>query len=138
MTDAAHYIADSLNPLLIIFLFCTGIARRARFSVWKYWVACAVGIGVAVIVAEAGKYFVVWTSHPSFPSGHESFAISASACLAAADRRWLWAVVPLCLTMGWALVAAGYHFPVDILGAVLLAPWPPIVVFHRLRSRVAQ
>lgn len=137
MTDAAHFFADTLNPLLIFCLFVTGILRRARIPLWKYWLACAVGIGAAVIIAEAGKYFVVWAGHPSFPSGHESFAVSSGACLVAADRRWLWAVIPICLLMAWALVGAGYHHPIDVAGAALLAPWPPIGVFRLLRSRPA-
>ena len=137
MTDPAHILANSLNPLLIVCVFCAGIARRERDPLWKYWGACILGIGAAVVLAEAGKYFAVWPGHPSFPSGHESFAVSSSACLAAADRRWLWAVVPICLIMGWALVAAGYHHPIDVAGAALLAPWPPIAVFRFLPRRAA-
>jgi membrane-associated phospholipid phosphatase len=135
MTDAARFFADSLNPLLIICLAGTGFASRARFPIFKYWAACVLGIGAAVILAESGKYFVVWPGHPSFPSGHESFAISASVGLAAADRRWLWAVIPICLLMAWSLVSAGYHHPIDVAGAAIIAPWPPLAVFRFLRRR---
>jgi len=95
------------------------------------------GIGLAVLLAESGKRFGVWPGHPSFPSGHQSFALAAAVSLTLRDIRWLWLCLPVTLLMSWALVAAGFHTPADIVGAWLISP-PRALLCHlsqRSRSR---
>jgi membrane-associated phospholipid phosphatase len=123
----AQFLSNAINPALT-FLSLTApwidrrwnssTTRRLRTIPWM--LASVAGIGLTVILAESGKHFSVWPGHPNFPSGHESFAASAATCLIVRDRRWAWVAVPLALTIGGALVAAGYHRPIEVVGGMIL------------------
>jgi len=69
----------------------------------------------------------VWPGHAGFPSGHETFCLAAMMCLAARDLRWLAVGLPLSLVMAWALVAAHFHTPIDVAGALLSGPGPALL-----------
>lgn len=130
MTDLrlfAQHLADTINPVLALLAAASPFACPRHAAPWKFWAGSIAAIGLPVVLAEAGKKVSVWPGHPSFPSGHETFALAAGTCLAFRNPRWLWAVLPLCGLLAWALVAAGYHQPLDTAGALLLGP--PIAWF---------
>lgn len=128
MPPLDHVLADTLNYLLAgLLLPAPFVGRRGKPPV-EFWARSFASIGVAVILAEEGKRL----THSGFPSGHETFALAVGTSLACRDPRWLWAAVPLCGALGWALVSAGYHAPVDIGGALLLAP-PIALLCHRIK-----
>ena len=119
MEPLAHCLANVINPALTV---CVVIAPLKSPQPWTFWARDAVGIGLAVLAAETGKRFQIWPGHPTFPSGHETFALAAGTLLIRHDSRWLFPLLPVILTLAWALVAAGYHQPVDVAGALLTGP----------------
>ena len=128
----AHWIANSVNPILAA---CVVIAPRKTPRPWAFWARCVAGIGVAVLTAEAGKRYQVWPGHPTFPSGHETFALAAGTLLLRHDPRWLVPVLSLVLILAWALVVAHYHVPVDVVGALLTGPPLALLVDRWLTPR---
>ena len=88
----------------------------------EFWGRSALGLGLAVAVAEGGKHFQVWPGHAGFPSGHETYGLCVATNLVVWDRRWLALSLPLTMLLAVALVAARFHRPVDIAGAVLAGP----------------
>lgn len=57
----------------------------------------------------------------SFPSGHATFAFLLLGSLApGASRPLRWGLLAAALWVGWSRVAAGAHFPVDVLGGALI------------------
>ena len=138
MPSLPYAVASTINPLLILCLlaapFVPPRTRKPRTqSAWEFWGRSLLGIGLATLLAESGKRFEVWPGHPSFPSGHETFCLAAAACLAARDRRWLCLGLPLAALMAWALVAARFHAPVDVAGALLTGP--PAALLCQRRGR---
>jgi membrane-associated phospholipid phosphatase len=120
-------IANAINPLSALLLLAAPFATRRRTGIGEFWGRCVLGVGVAVLLAESGKRWEVWHGHPSFPSGHETFCLAAMTCLAVRDPRWLGVGLPLSLLMAWALVAARFHTPIDVAGALLTGPGPALL-----------
>lgn len=139
MSALAHFVADRANYLFVALLLAAPF-RRPRLP-WagavRFWLAAAVGIGLAVLLAEAGKSSVVWPGHPSFPSGHETFGLACATSLLWRGRRWLPVVLPLALALAWALVTAHYHKTPDVFGALLTGP-PPALLCQWLASRLGK
>lgn len=125
MTDfqsVAHTLANSINPVLALLVAAAPFVRPRHAAPFRFWVAGMAAIGLPVALAEAGKAASIWPGHPSFPSGHETFALASAACLAFRNPYWLWIALPLCGLLAWALVVAQYHTPTDTAGALLLGP----------------
>ena len=120
-------IANTVNPASVLLLLAAPFVTSRPVHAWEYWGRCFLSIGLAVILAEGGKRWEVWPGHPSFPSGHETFCLAAMTCLAVRDVRWLGVGLPLSALMAWALVAAQFHTPVDVAGALLTGPAPALL-----------
>jgi len=120
-------IANAINPLSALLLLVAPFATPSPGRVRDYWGRCVLGVGLAVVLAESGKRWEVWPGHPSFPSGHETFCLAAMTCLAVRDARWLGLGLPLSLAMAWALIAAGFHTPIEVAGALLTGPGPALL-----------
>lgn len=95
-------------------------------SAAEFWLRSGLGIGIAVVLAESGKHFMVWPGRPTFPSGHETLTLAAGTCLALRHPRGLVLVLPLAVFQGWALVAGHFHRPVDVVGALVTGILPPL------------
>jgi len=129
-------IANAINPISVLLLLAAPFVTPRRATALEYWVRCILGVGLAVILAESGKRWEVWPGHPTFPSGHETFCLAAMTCLALRDPRWLVLGLPLSLVMAWALVAARFHTPVDVAGALLTGPGPALLCqLYRVRVK---
>ena len=120
-------LANAINPLSVLLLLAAPFASPRPSPVWEYWGRCVLGVGLAVALAESGKRWEVWHGHPGFPSGHETFCLAAMTCLAARDPRSLVLGLPLSLIMAWALIAARFHTPIDVAGALLTGPGPALL-----------
>lgn len=132
----AHVVVDYPNWVFAILIAAAPAIGTRGGHPWRFWSVCAVSAAVSVLLAELGKSHVVWRGHPSFPSGHETFALAATTCLAARSPRWLWICVPLCLMLAWALVRSFYHAPVDVVGSLFLGPPVALAVLRATRRWV--
>lgn len=126
--ELARLLADALAPAVLALLAQEPLlstappARRWRETA-RFWLRCALAIGIAVALAEAGKAREIWPGSPGFPSGHTAFVASAVTCMAwHRGPRWRGFAALLALLMAWAVVAAGWHRVEDALGALLLGP----------------
>ena len=129
-------IANAINPISVLLLLAAPFVTPRRATALEYWVRCILGVGLAVILAESGKRWEVWPGHPTFPSGHETFCLATMTCLAVRDPRWLCIGLPLSGLMAWVLVAARFHTPVDVAGALLTGPGPALLCqLYRVRAR---
>ena len=134
MEALAHWLANTINPVLAA---CVLVVPLKSPRPWSFWASGVVGIGLAVLAAEAGKRYMVWPGHPTFPSGHETFALAAGTLLIRHDVRWIAPVLPLTILLAWALVEAQFHFPVDVAGALLTGPPLALLGAWLLTSRRA-
>ncbi|MFA5084357.1 MAG: phosphatase PAP2 family protein [Candidatus Paceibacterota bacterium] len=57
----------------------------------------------------------------SFPSGHMAFYFALALSVFLMNRKWAWFFVYGVILMGLARIAAGIHWPSDILGGILIA-----------------
>jgi len=57
----------------------------------------------------------------SFPSGHMAFYFALALAVFLINRKWAWFFVYSVILMGLARIAAGVHWPSDILGGILIA-----------------
>jgi membrane-associated phospholipid phosphatase len=130
----------SVGSLALVLLLLAGQALLRR-RVAQAVVAVAVILG-AVALTEMLKHVVLprpelvptTIEHNSFPSGHTTtaFAVGVAAVLAA-PPRWRRAVAAGALLYGTAIgiatIAAGWHRPSDVAGALLVVTgWTAAVV----------
>lgn len=121
------FLTNAVNALLLLLVAAAPLLPETkRRSAPEFWLRSGLGIGIAVILAESGKHFMVWPGRPTFPSGHETLALAAGTCLVLRRPRWLALVLPLAAFQGWALVAGHFHRPVDVAGALVTGILPPL------------
>ena len=74
-------------------------------------------------VIDIGHTYLAHEANASFPSNHSSllFAIAFGLLLTRGMRVYGLIILTLACIVGWARVYVGVHFPLDILGAILLA-----------------
>ncbi|MGO8671448.1 MAG: phosphatase PAP2 family protein [Capsulimonadaceae bacterium] len=123
----SRIICDWTNPVLTILLLMEVIRLRYNRPL-SYACASTASISISVAIAELSKYYVILPHHPGFPSGHASWCISTCCCLMYRERRWAWVLIPVIVAMCFCLVIARWHVPIDIFGAALISPVPPIVI----------
>ncbi|MDR3371315.1 phosphatase PAP2 family protein [Rhodoferax sp.] len=135
LVDLATLVGDGviyLIPLLLIGLWLWGNTRQRKLAVKAFAVAM-LGVGLNQLIGVMwqhprpfmlglGHTWIVHAADSSFPSDHVTVltAIGLSLLLDGAT-----AVACLTLTMAlavaWARVFLGVHFPLDMLGAVVVA-----------------
>jgi len=124
VTPVPGMISSSINPFLVLMILVEpALPRRTEQEAWpRFWLRAVLGIAIAVVLAEMGKRYEVWPGHPSFPSGHTTFATAAAVALVCRrGRRWAPLALAAVLLMGTALVIGHYHTIADIIGGIALA-----------------
>ncbi len=70
----------------------------------------------------------------SFPSGHAAFLFAVSIAILYFNRFWGFWFLGLSLLVGVSRIAAGVHFPSDILGGAVLALFSFVIVEKLLKK----
>lgn len=122
-----------LLPLLLAGLWLWGGDARRQLAV-KAVVVTAVSLAMGCIlgllwfhprpfmVPVIGHTYIQHVSDASFPSDHTTIFFAIGFCLLAAETRLFGlGVLAVGAAMAWARIFTGLHFPLDIIGAVVLA-----------------
>jgi undecaprenyl-diphosphatase len=137
-------------PLIALLIF---IVIRERLK----GVLIVVGLGLTILLSEAMCSLVVkefidrvrpchiyaWVrliegycpKSPAFPSSHATNITAGITYLAFFFPRWLFAMVPLALLVGYSRVYLGVHYPLDVVGGAILGAacgWAVFIVFEKL------
>jgi len=155
LIDVAAVLADALIylvPLLLIGMWMTGQQRHRALALKALLVAC-VSLAINQIIGLLWMHprpFMLhlgnaWTTHiadSSFPSDHMTVFASVGIPLLLDGAFGLGLAVLFCgLGVAWARVFLGVHFPLDMVGAVIVVsacygiltpPW------NRMASRCTQ
>lgn len=133
--QAAKLLANGLIflvPLLLAGLWFWGNDER-RNAVLKAIVVTIISLGIGFAIGIVwfharpmalglGNTYFYHTLDASFPSDHTTvFAAIGFSLLAAATRRWGYAMLAAAAAVGWSRVFLGVHFPLDILGAFVVS-----------------
>ncbi|MFH0890612.1 MAG: phosphatase PAP2 family protein [Candidatus Liptonbacteria bacterium] len=96
--------------LALILILSRGIITESFQFFYKHLRPMDV-LGVDALLAEGGN---------SFPSGHASFMFALSGGLLMYSWRWGFTYLTLSLVNGIARIVAGVHWPLDILGGIVV------------------
>jgi len=121
-----------LLPLHIALLWLGGNRRlrsTALMLVLALFVALSANYLIGVVaytprpfVIGLGNTLIEHRPSPSFPSNHGTIFFTYTAVLALIGaRRLAWAVGVTGLTVAWARIYLGVHYPLDMAGAVLVS-----------------
>jgi undecaprenyl-diphosphatase len=131
----AKFIASGLIflvPLLLAGLWLWGNDSR-RSSALKAVFVMAISLGVNYLIGmlwyhprplalELGHTYSDHVLDASFPSDHATFFFAIGfSLLQGKTRRFGWGVLLAGVLAGWARIFLGVHFPLDILGALVVA-----------------
>ncbi|KQQ36341.1 hypothetical protein ASF61_08965 [Duganella sp. Leaf126] len=135
-----------LAPLALLVLWFTG-RRGARQAAVEAALAVLCGLAVSGAIGVLwfhgrpfavgiGQCFLAHAPTSSFPSNHGTIMLVTALMLvtsaAPQARRWGWVLLPLAVLVAWSRVFIGVHWPMDMLGALLLAV--ALVALFRVHS----
>lgn len=110
-TDDARR-ANAISNALLLFAIAFAVAL-ASASLLKFTLAFP---RPSVVFGDAIRLIGEADSQYSLPSGHATFsALVVSALWALASKRLQWVLILYLLAVGWSRVAAGMHFPADVV-----------------------
>jgi undecaprenyl-diphosphatase len=133
--DLARFIADYviyLVPLSLVAMWLSGDERRRETALRACcvaWFALGINQLIALVwphprpfVLGIGHTFLDHAPDSSFPSDHGTiFACIALTLLLGGVRRYGVVILLSGLAVAWARIFVGVHFPLDMVGAVVVA-----------------
>jgi undecaprenyl-diphosphatase len=112
---ALLFFRDSKKRRLALILFAGIALTYFTINSLKSWVArprpFEVLSGVNLLM-KAGSF--------SFPSGHAAMAFMAQTVLSYSFKKWRIALFILALSVGFARIYVGVHYPLDVLGGIIV------------------
>lgn len=122
-----------LVPTILVVGWLVGDDRLRRILL-EAFVAILVGLGISAVigwvwphprpfVAGVGNTFIEYDATPSFPSNHAGIMLTmaCSFVLHPRTRRMGAAFLAVSLTVVWARMYIGVHWPMDMVGAIVLS-----------------
>lgn len=124
-----------LVPVGLTTLWMGGVARQREAAVRALAATCcALGVNAVIgllwpherpFVAGIGQTFLDHAPTSSFPSNHGTIMFTVALVLACsgdpAARRFGRALLPLAVIVAWSRVFVGVHWPMDMVGGLVLA-----------------
>lgn len=124
-------------PYLIILAFLIWVffqTRSWREKIYLMLTGAVAGLVARFVVGEIIRFFyhrprpflvhdvikLISETSWSFPSGHTLFFFALSTIVYLRYKKWGWTFYVASLIMAFARVAAGVHYPTDILGGIIL------------------
>lgn len=143
------YLAYILGIAFFAYLYFTNYSWRQKVEM--FWVAVVAVVLSRGVITEVIRLFIhrlrpfaalqftplIQDSAWSFPSGHSTFFYSLSTVVFLYDRRWgAWFFV-VTVIITFARVAAGVHYPSDILGGALIGVVSAYIGYYGVRRYLA-
>jgi undecaprenyl-diphosphatase len=124
-----------LVPATLVMLWIGGVRAERQAAVRACLAAgCALAVNAVLgllwfhprpFMAGVGHTFLHHAPDSSFPSDHATILFAVALVLAAAGtpraRQAGWLLMPVSLAVAWSRVFLGVHFPMDMLGALVVA-----------------
>jgi len=116
------FLASSVNPVLL-FVFATSVAEKlpTRNCTKAFLTRSGAALLITYFLSHISRWMHLWKDHDSFPSGHMTFYFAVATSFFLLDRRSALFTIPLALLYSWLIVFLGFHFWLDIWGALFLA-----------------
>ena len=148
---AARYIV-LLIPLHLAVLWVAGthnVRRQALTLVVALVIAIGISFAIGVIapterpfLIPLGNQLVEHRASPSFPSNHGLVMFTYAACMLSL-RHWRHAICigGAGLVVAWSRVYLGIHFPLDMVGALVIAivaTWTARVIDRRIGPEITR
>lgn len=146
--SAALFAAEWL--ILIVPLGLTGLWLSGKGPQREAAVRACIGVGVALAINAAvgllwfhprpfvtgvGHTFLQHAPDSSFPSDHGTIMFTVALVLAFsqanAARQFGKLLLPLALVVAWSRVFVGVHYPMDMVGALIVASGVTMLVSNR-------
>ena len=138
----AQYLGYLCVAAFFLLLFFWRRSQQEKISI--FWVAVASVVIARLGVTEFIRFFyhrprpfiahhvhqLISETEWSFPSGHAAFFFALAAAVYLYDKKWGMAFFAASVAMGIGRVAAGVHYPSDILGGMLIGAVVACVVFY--------
>lgn len=157
-------ILDGLIVFSAVHLAYLALALAALFILkirgTKERILCFVRIALACLLAKSvivdtlwffhdrvrpfealpGVRQIIYVDNPSFPSGHAAlfFALAVSVFYLTKSRSWRALFMVLAAVIGVARVAAGLHWPSDVLGGAFVGFASAALIWFLMRDMVAK
>lgn len=137
----ASYSQYVLGALFFWFLYKNSVSKSEKFRI--FWTVLLSGVVARLGFTSLIRLFyhrprpymlhhvnqlITAQNGGSFPSGHAAFFFAISGALYAYDKRWGAGFFAASLLMGLSRVIAGIHYPLDILGGILVGIWTAYAV----------
>lgn len=142
----ADYLAYILVALFFVFLGLRQGGRRDKLEVfWAGAISATVArLGVTEIIRffyHRLRPFEIYSVHQliaesgySFPSGHAAFFFALAAAVYGYDKKWGAGFFVASLLMGAGRVAAGVHYPSDVIGGMMIGVVVGYIVFRMIKA----
>ena len=152
--DGVIIFLASYLPYILVVIFCALLffapyvyLRSTKMRM--FWVVVCSGVIARVGVTEVIRFFyhrprpfMVYHVHQliserewSFPSGHAAFFFAMAAAIYFYNKKWGIAFFLAALVMGVARVAAGVHWPSDIIGGALVGIASAVALVYSVERR---